>query len=701
MKFSKELAGWVRFSQKYLHRPPDRPELLSYGNGYNGWGNQTNQKGFAAFAVAASDEDIRWEDYGLTRETVKQQALSMLRFNLESHIEGSYTCADGEKWGHTWISALGTERMMHAVEALWNDLTPQDHALLKKVLLSEADWLLEHYDVVAGLPGDTNRPESNIWNGAALLRCTLYYPDCPHYERYVEKAVKFFVNGISIPSDEFSEDTVDGFKVKELFVGANMYENYACDHHHYMNVGYMVICLSNIAMLYFSYKARGKEVPEAVLRHAYELWKLIRTLTFDDGRLLRIGGDSRARYCYCQDYALPMWMFVSDAFDEDCTGLMKGWIQTLHTEMAANGDGSFLSERVGYIEEPSRIYYTRLESDRAAVLSMVQEWSEKFGFGGSEKCETVSSWKADYHGGGFVKGGKRLASFIWHASEPPQGMCVNLARSDLAEWRFNLAGEILGGGALNPQIIRSHASEFFDGGFVTYGEVECTSERFITEQQTIDHLAKKYIAFAALPDDSTVLCLQFAEMLNYSLAKTVKSVFWNIPNDIFNGDKRTYYYGGGAHTLSRNRGFSLTVPLGSYLNADNALGIASPDGLSLYRHEHRQVEIRRYAHYDFSPLHNGTLYCDEVVGAHCLKPTWRERGEVLFDTAFALNVGSAEQTVRMAESLKKLEGLPARVRGVTVTGEDEKEYTLVYNFSDDAVSLRGVTVPGGTARLLR
>lgn len=88
------------------------------------------------------------------------------------------------------------------------------------------------------------------------------------------------------------------------------------------------------------------------MRHAYELWQLIRTLTFDDGRLIRIGGDSRARYCYCQDYALPMWMFVSDAFGEDCSGLMRGWMEILHKEIKCNGDGSFLSERAGYLEEP-------------------------------------------------------------------------------------------------------------------------------------------------------------------------------------------------------------------------------------------------------------------------------------------------------------------------------------------------------------
>ena len=703
MKFSQELASWIKFSQGYLHKVSDSPYLISYGNGYNGWGNQTNQKAFAAFAIAALDEDIRFEDYGLTRSKVKEQALAMLRFNLESHIEGSITCADGEKWGHTWISVLGTERMMHAVEALWNELTPADHRLLRRVLLSEADWLLENYEIIAGLPGDKNKPESNIWNGAALLRCTLYYPDCPNFDRYIEKGIKFLVNGISVPSDEQSEDVVDGYKVKDLFVGANMYENYACDHHNYMNVGYMVICLSNIAMLYFSYKSAGVKPPQALMRHAYELWQLIRTLTFDDGRLIRIGGDSRARYCYCQDYALPMWMFVCDAFGEDCSGLMRGWMEILHKEIKCNGDGSFLSERAGYLEEHSLIYYTRLESDRAVVLSMLQYWSGKFGIdlSGKSACTQIASWQAECHGAGFVKNKKRLASFIWRSSEPPQGMCVNLEHSDLAEWRFNLSGEILGGGALNPQKILSHNSEFFDGGFVTSGIVRCMSEKFITEQQNIDHLADKYIAFAALPDDCTILCIQYAVTLNYSLIKSVKSVLWNVPNDIFNSDKRAYYFNGASRVMSRNTNCSETVELGNYLNVDNALGIASPDKLYMYRPESRQVEIRRYAHYDFSNLHNGTLYCDEVIGAHNLRPKWREKGDILIDTSFAMNVGNALETSAMAQSIRKIERLPENVRGISVDGADGKRYTLVFNFSESSFSYADQNIAPVTAKLIR
>jgi hypothetical protein len=114
---------------------------------------------------------------------------------------------DGKTWGHSWISVLGLERMMHGVRAIRDHLTDEDLATMQRVLVSEADWLLDHYPVTAGLI-QNNHP------------------------------------------------------------------------------------------------------------HADGLWQVVRTCTFPDGRLWRIGGDSRVRYCYCQDYAIPVWMFAQDRFGD-------------------------------------------------------------------------------------------------------------------------------------------------------------------------------------------------------------------------------------------------------------------------------------------------------------------------------------------------------------------------------------------------
>ena len=62
----------------------------------------------------------------------------------------------------------------------------EDRAALRRMFLSEADFLLTGYPVRAGLV-ENNRPESNMWNGALLLRCALEYPDAPNAALYEEQ----------------------------------------------------------------------------------------------------------------------------------------------------------------------------------------------------------------------------------------------------------------------------------------------------------------------------------------------------------------------------------------------------------------------------------------------------------------------------------------------------------------------------------
>ncbi len=672
------LANWVVFSQKHLYECPERDGLICYGAGEHGhWGVHTHQKAFSAFAVAAVTEHIDWSKYPLTRERVLEEALGMLRYSLRTHLTGDFVCTDGEKWGHNWIYTLGIERMMHGVEAIGAYLTEEDRAMLRRVFESEAEFLLNEYPIRAGLEASTgdNRPESNIWNGATLYRAALMYPDLPNREKYLKKAQEFFANGISIPSDEYSEEVIDGRRVKDMFVGANMFESFACNHHGYMNLGYMVISLSNVAMLHFSLKGMGVKPDDIIYRHLQEQWKLVRTLTYDDGRLLRIGGDSRARYCYCQDYAVPVWPLIEDVLGEDCSGLEKNWLDIIRTETRVNGDGSFLSNRFGAFEESSPVYYTRLESDRANVLSMALHWHEKYTLAAAGKPEKLASWHDDYHGACFVSGENRAASFVWCASEKPQGLLVPWDDSSLAEWRYNLCGRITGVGRSNFDEVLCHREEMFEGGFVTSGSTLVYSDNFMAEGQLKETMARKHIAFAALPDSASVLCLQEARALNRTYVSSVKGVLWNVPNDIFNARQRLLTHERGRDWLQG--GDYARVPemidAGKWVNADGKIGLASLHPLTIVRGGFRQVEIK-------GRENSGTLYAEEICAPCSTRRRWYSRGEEILKAGFAMGLGTAEDTERLAASLFALrdEGLCS----VGAVGADGKTWLLAANFGD-------------------
>ena len=146
------LRDWALNSERHWYPIPGRPGQVRhghgcYGSGYNAWGVQTNQKYLAALATLA----VRGEGVaGLDRQWALDRALAALRFSLASHVSGDGACTDGTQWGHTWISALGIERMMHGVYLLWPHLTEADRADLHRMLVSECEWIMGGFHRGAG-----------------------------------------------------------------------------------------------------------------------------------------------------------------------------------------------------------------------------------------------------------------------------------------------------------------------------------------------------------------------------------------------------------------------------------------------------------------------------------------------------------------------------------------------------------------------
>ena len=140
-----------------------------------------------------------------------------------------------------------------------------------------------------------NAPESNLWNGAILWRTAAMVPDHPAAAEWQERAHTFLVNSVSVAVDAADETMLAGKQVRQRYVGANFFPNYALDHHGYLNVGYMVICVSNAAMLHFDCKLAGLPRPETLDHHQADLWRLVRRLIFADGRLALVVPDQPAR----------------------------------------------------------------------------------------------------------------------------------------------------------------------------------------------------------------------------------------------------------------------------------------------------------------------------------------------------------------------------------------------------------------------
>ena len=692
------LEKWVSFSQKDFYICPERPDLGCYGPGYNNWGVQTNQKAFAAYAVMAASPDFNEKRAGVEKLKVLDIALKTLRFSLESHRAGSFECTDGTKWGNTWISALGIERMMHGVDAIWEYLYDYDKELLRKVILSESDWLLDHYPVLAG-PVENNKPESNLWNGAVLFRASVMYPDAKRVKEYREKAADFLVNSISVPLDAYSKENVLGREKRKRFKGYNFFESFALNHHHYLNVGYMVICLSNVAMLHFMYKDKGLKAPGVLYNHVKDLWKLVKMSTFPDGRLLRIGGDTRVRYCYCQDYAIPSWLLLNEHFkDRECVNFEAGWLEQVKKEMDDNGDGSFLSERCAELPGVSPLYYTRLEADRAGSLSMGAYWRSKFKIGseGAKKATyEFPEWKDDYHGSVFTRNKDRVASFTWDAGEKPQGLFLSPGRSDMAEWKENLSGRICGTGRNNFQELISHKEHLFRNGFLTYGKTLFNSAGMAGEGQKDEKTAIQNLVFAALPDGKTAVLLQHAVVPSQRIyLKECKGLMLQIPNDLFNGYKRSYFTEKGKLSVTGCSGKDRVISTGSkWLNAEGCISVVAAygiDELKIFSNGKRTIGIKD------KKEAGGMLCVDEIVN-NCLKDVKSfDANSILYDLGVVLISGLDHKNTGAyvsAGAVHNLETGDPYVKAVVVKGLDKNSYLITSNFGAQVKGLE-IYIPG-------
>lgn len=704
------LAAWARDAERWWYDIPGHPGYGCYGTGYNYWGSQTNQRYTAALATLAvtpgHDADRQW---------ALERALASLRFALASHVsgDGPITCTDGGRWGGTWLSPLGVERMMHGVHAIREHLTEADRAALRRVITSEAAWLHDDYQkgshqgVFADVWASTgkNVPESNLWAGALLWRAAAMYPDHPAAEKWRERAHEFLVNAVSIEADAQDGRIVAGKPIRDRFRGANFFPNYALDHHGYLNVGYMVICTSNAAMLHFDLRAAGLDRPESLDHHQDDLWHVVRRMIFPDGRLARLGGDSRVRYTYCQEYLLPSLLYAADHLgDAHALQLASRQVGLIEKEAAYHGDGSFYSRRLAWLANESPYYYTRLESDRAVALSMllaylplVREKPPVF----SEDFETsvAGHWVEPEHGGAMHRSATRLASFSWRAFGLTQGLCLPPDRSDLAEWSHNLAGRIRFLGEPeshhNPgdfrRLLTQHA-EAFEGGFVTCGAVMEGCNLNMAEGWRGTDSATHWLAFAALPDGHTVACVQLCRVgARRAYTAEVKGLNLCIPNDLFNRFSREIASAGQVQHLQIPAEDGI-VRLGSrWANIDDVLGV-----IGLYGAEelvvHRGAQ-RRGGHLRSLHVDQFCWRCDVGAAAHA-------PGATLLDVGWAVVSGVDAATTRRLAEDTETRGLlfdQPGVRGVSVMGVNGHRYALVANFGDHEAAVR---LPSGRSLAL-
>lgn len=524
------------------------------------------------------------------------------------------------------------------------------------------------------------------------------YPDHPGAAAWQEQAHRFLMNSVSVPADAEDERIVAGRPVKDWHVGAGFFPNYALDHHGYLNVGYMVICLSNAAMLHCDLQAKGLPIPESLYHHQADLWQVVRRMIFSDGRLARIGGDSRLRYTYCQEYLLPTLVFAAGRLGEtQAAHLLAGQFHLIQQEAAFSEDGNFYGKRLAALAESSPYYYTRLESDRACVLGMTARYLRQLQ-ADAEASRTLimttreafensvaGPWCDPEHGAVLQRSPARLAAFAWRAHGLTQGLCQPPDDGHLAEWSQNLAGQIrflgddgvIEGGQTTRRRLLGYHIDTFEGGFVTSGAVMEGVGLTLAEGWRGEESGLHQLAFVALPDGHTVVGLQHCRTVNHrTYLAEVKGLHLNLPNDLYNDFKRPLVTAQGTIVLTNPPGQDRLIELASpWANIDGRVGVVGLYGAEqLVVHQAKERRGGKYA----------SLYVDEIC-FHCHLGTQSiEPNILILDVAWAiLSQADASQTRRFGQHCTPIpiDGAQPDIRGVYLPGLDGQFYLVLVNFA--------------------
>lgn len=636
LDFARTAVPFLRAFPHYLRNVPGDPSFKYYGSGESGhWAVQINQQVAGALACLASlpQETLSEAGCAQSADELRALALAMSRYSLRTHCTGDLDCTDGKRWGRHWISVLGYERMISGLDLLRPFFTADDEARLNALVECECKYRMNEYELVADPDASTghNKPESNIWNGAFLLRAAADMTVAPSdiVSAWRERGTDYLVNGLSFPDDAEDETMVLGKPVRERFIGANFFPDGALDHHGYLNVGYAYVCLSNLALLYFSFKQRGLPAPDGFMHNLRRVWEWCKLCTFPDGRLLRIGGDSRARYTYCQCFALQGWHLAWELWhDEDAAAFAHGYLNLVAKEQSENPDGTFYGRRLSSMRNESPWWETRLECDPFTVLATSAYWAADLANEAArcdEKRPNIGAagfsplWIGSYHGAALLRTPNAVRSVVARAfSGPtrpnarnfhetgPAALCVPPSRSDMAEWSGNLFAFV---GLRGPKHIGTAAIEQSPGGFRWRWEGDILEDNPLGEGESAYPVLHRVCTAETLPDGCSMRFSDYIKCIKETtLPAGFRALHLQIPNDIYNDFKRSYL-GEGSTEITIDNAIAVRSlsghPLCVYRNATQ--GALTYNGLTSLNIEEICTIVRK----DAVHLLPGEILCDE------------------------------------------------------------------------------------------
>lgn len=265
-----------------------------------------------AFLCRYGKDAVRLPD-GVSWHDVETMARGSLSYAVATHKAVRLVpCRDGRYWGSVnandaqWESSLWALSVAFSAAFQRETLSDEEWQRVHDLLAAECQYELER-KVPFNVWGDT-KAEENGWETNVLACALALFPDDERAPRWFDAMRRFAVNCYSHPSDAADvtvpDPDYDGTTIADLYVGANLYDDYTLQNHGYFHTSYQNVVMQELgeSLLALRLFAPDSRWQSRTLLHnvAPVMDQVLADLALADGELAMPNGNDWSLFLYDQ-----------------------------------------------------------------------------------------------------------------------------------------------------------------------------------------------------------------------------------------------------------------------------------------------------------------------------------------------------------------------------------------------------------------
>ncbi len=627
--------------------------------------------------------DVTWEQ-------IEDMAMKSLVFAYSTHKANKLkVCSGNNYWGSTstsdavWESSLWAMSVAYSAFFQWDKLTDTQKDYIYKLLKAECNYELNR-SIPTGYAGDT-KAEENGWEADILAATLGLFPNDVLAPKWFARLREFAINSYS-QKDDATDNTVidpdyDTKKVKDLYKGQNLYDDYTLQNHNYFHTSYQNVVIQELgeaalALKLFQQGLYGEEKWKTnALMHNNDkvMSEVLYWLALADGELAMPNGNDWSLFLYDQITSYS----TNACFLRDPHALMLENLayKMIKARQSTTTDGSWLlradvgARRMGV--EAHRVMMTWLMHEVLSTADLTAtSWSD---FNRQYSAAKILSSQ------NIVRAAtdSRFTCFSWSTGLNSYTGYIAANSVDknkiVVPFRANNTGNFLGwydvqGKGTNASPVVSGIYDLRGNSFVMNGELN-----------TNDAALNNRFAIYSTPGNA-VIYIDYVRANQNATITAEKGGLMAISVDELTKTKRTLYYPDysadydcNCYTRQQLDGSKFTTLPGPWINVDNALSIVNVSGKSFAFGE---------------KANNNSVNTAKLYGSYDGKSRTLKAGEVADRRAIAYysNMTAEETNSFFTEVLQLTHTTPEGWNGVILPdggGEGSCYYMLLSNFASD------------------